>query len=232
MVEDGDNAADGAEQGHANLKAQNHAAVKQLQQQYPRSAIEDKENREDSRGKECDVKRKSPAELQAESKFTQEYGKGFKMLQALGFKVGAGLGKDNNGIREPIRAVQKSNFCDGSDKKPKKRKDKSSYFENLAQKNNTKMNVKKVVRFEKKGVMVINGKKEEDDDVIIMDSPCDANNGTNDVNEEPIGVTQVNQQANLNQNTLIFNTYFHLNVQGNSQEGSPGAGYVNGPDGM
>jgi len=44
---------------------------------------------------EEDVKRKSPEELAAEKNLEDGYGKGFKILMGLGYKVGKGLGKND-----------------------------------------------------------------------------------------------------------------------------------------
>eukprot|EP01017_Pseudomicrothorax_dubius_P045883 TRINITY_DN8010_c0_g1_i3.p1 TRINITY_DN8010_c0_g1~~TRINITY_DN8010_c0_g1_i3.p1 ORF type:complete len:636 (+),score=179.29 TRINITY_DN8010_c0_g1_i3:460-2367(+) len=40
----------------------------------------------------------------------EDYGKGFEIMRKIGFKVGSGLGKDEQGLKEPVKAVKKTAF--------------------------------------------------------------------------------------------------------------------------
>jgi hypothetical protein len=50
-----------------------------------------------------------------ESEFENTYDKGFEMIKKLGFKIGEGLGREKQGILNPISHEKKTEFKGGSD---------------------------------------------------------------------------------------------------------------------
>lgn len=57
---------------------------------------------------------------------------GMRMLEKMGFKQGGGLGKDGNGIKEPIQIKVKSNKQGiGSEESERRRKEEENYNRNL-----------------------------------------------------------------------------------------------------
>lgn len=60
--------------------------------------------------------KKQPKNLKRkEQELENVYDKGFEMIKKLGFKVGDGLGKDKQGILNPIQHEKKTEFKGGSD---------------------------------------------------------------------------------------------------------------------
>lgn len=70
----------------------------------------------------------------------------------LGFKVGKGLGKNDQGITEPVQATNKSKF-----KENNMNKSSNDYFEKKTTASGGQLPTQKMVKFEKKSTLIING---------------------------------------------------------------------------
>ncbi|KAL4503304.1 hypothetical protein ABPG72_000910 [Tetrahymena utriculariae] len=164
---------------------------------------------------EEDVKRKSPEELAAEKNYEDGYGKGFKILMGLGYKVGKGLGKNDQGITEPVQPQNKSKFKENNQSKAS-----VDYFESLSNKTQSQQGLSKMVKFEKKSTLIINQKSTDQDTEDDNTSPSTSSNSKIEQIETQKASSQSKGSANIKQNSNLspFNQYQGVNMYGNSNQ--------------
>ncbi|EAS00325.2 G-patch domain protein (macronuclear) [Tetrahymena thermophila SB210] len=164
---------------------------------------------------EEDVKRKSPEELAAEKNYEDGYGKGFKILMGLGYKVGKGLGKNDQGITEPVQPQNKSKFKENNQSKAS-----MDYFESLSNKTQSQQGLSKMVKFEKKSTLIINQKPTDQDTEDDNTSPSTSSNSKIEQMELQKTSSQSKGSANIKQNNNLspFNQYQGINMYGNPNQ--------------
>ncbi|KAL4455030.1 hypothetical protein ABPG74_006412 [Tetrahymena malaccensis] len=164
---------------------------------------------------EEDVKRKSPEELAAEKNYEDGYGKGFKILMGLGYKVGKGLGKNDQGITEPVQPQNKSKFKENNQSKAS-----VDYFESLSNKTQSQQGLSKMVKFEKKSTLIINQKLTDQDTEDDNTSPSTSSNSKIEQTEIQKTSSQSKSSANLKQNSNLspFNQFQGVNMYGNPNQ--------------